>query len=95
MKPFAFLALLLIAACGSRIEPEAVEQTSNASVQVEKLFDNDGCTVYRFMDRGYTHYYTSCGKATTTIGAHGEARPCPGNPKQTCLETVYENIGTR
>lgn len=28
--------------------------------KIEKLFTHEGCTVYRFRDKGYTRHFTHC-----------------------------------
>ena len=87
MKAIPVVALVLGAgssAC-SPATPEAVHATSNAEVPVERLFTHEGCTVYRFFDRGY-HYYVRCdGTATSTASPNG----CGKN----CEETVPTVVG--
>lgn len=34
-------------------------QSSNSEIEIEKLFEVDGCTIYRFMDGQY-RYFTNC-----------------------------------
>ena len=59
----AMLGALLVSGCGQKeVErPAAIEHapTNNQQIQVEKLFDHDGCTAYRFWDYGYK-YYVRC-----------------------------------
>lgn len=52
-----FCAVLL---CACAKKAERVVTSSNSAVQVEKLFELDGCTVYRFIDEGRNHYFTNC-----------------------------------
>ena len=40
-------------------EPIATAPTNNAEIQVDLLFEHDGCRVYRFRDIGY-HYFARC-----------------------------------
>ena len=52
------LSCLLLVAC---TEPaESTVASSNRNIPVEKLFNVDGCTVYRFQDGGYNRYFSSC-----------------------------------
>ena len=52
------LSCLLLVAC---TEPaESTVASSNGNIPVEKLFNVDGCTVYRFQDGGYNRYFSSC-----------------------------------
>lgn len=34
---------------------------------VERLFDVDGCTVYRFRDAGYYRYFSRCGSRSSGV----------------------------
>ncbi len=64
---------LLVTGC-NQPAASAPAQTTNPSIPVEKLFDHEGCTVYRFRDAsrnvyyakcadgGHTHWRQSCGK---------------------------------
>ena len=49
---------LVLVACSKPAESTA--SSSNGNIPVEKLFDVDGCTVYRFHDAGYNRYFSSC-----------------------------------
>lgn len=66
----AMLGAMLVVGCGQKEleRPAALEHstTNNQQILVEKLFDHEGCTAYRFWDRGYK-YYVHCteGKAKT------------------------------
>lgn len=51
-------ACLLAAGCGEKAI--GIDPTNNAAVNVERLFDHDGCTVYRFHDYGHPRYYVRC-----------------------------------
>jgi uncharacterized lipoprotein YajG len=55
-------AILLLSGC----ERPAVStsQTNNAAVNVQELFTNKGCTVYRFQDGGRAHYFADCRGST-------------------------------
>jgi outer membrane biogenesis lipoprotein LolB len=52
------LSVLLLSACSGKAESTA--QSTNGEFQVERLFDADGCTVYRFQDAGYFRYFSKC-----------------------------------
>lgn len=40
--------------------PQSVEQSSNSEIQIQLLFEKDGCKVYRFYDCGHAVYFTDC-----------------------------------
>lgn len=48
------------------------------SFSIVKLFDVEGCTVYRFLDMGYYRYFSTCaGKITSQIcHSAGKAQSC-------------------
>lgn len=46
--------------------------------EVKKLFTNDGCTIYRFVDNGTYHYYSDCRGSTVK------------NVNEICGENCYE-----
>lgn len=52
------IALVALLSC----KRDAVEstETNNAEFEVDFLFENDGCKVYRFYDAGRYVYYTDC-----------------------------------
>lgn len=52
------IAIFLLLGC-DKIEPEEVKRSSNASYEVEQLFEVDGVTVYRFLDNGKYIYFTN------------------------------------
>lgn len=55
---FACLTGLIIAGCGKDAEKRVT--TTNNGVQLELMFENDGCKVYRFTDFGEPVYYADC-----------------------------------
>lgn len=75
----AVLALSLVS-CG-KIDPEArakeaesrQQNALNRDYQILKLFTKDGCTVYSFRDRSYTHYFTNCKGSTSTTQDCGKS----------------------
>lgn len=57
MKTALFiLATLFIVSC----KEEAQTETTSENFNVEFLFENDGCKMYRFLDRGRYIYYSDC-----------------------------------
>lgn len=68
MKTFILAIALALAGCGGKAAPVKVENTLD-TFEVGKLFDVEGCTVYRFRDAGRYHYFASC--PGTTINTHG------------------------
>jgi hypothetical protein len=50
---------------GCKNPEESTVKTSNASFELQKLFEHDGCSVYRFYD-GRSIYYTTCIGSTQT-----------------------------
>ena len=54
------LVFFALASVGCVTEPIATAPTNNADIQVDLLFEHDGCRVYRFRDVGY-HYFAKCG----------------------------------
>lgn len=57
---YAFACILLGSSC-SRNEPISTSNEGNG-FEVEFLFDKDGVKVYRFMDGGRYHYFTTLGE---------------------------------
>lgn len=57
-----FLGLLVVAAfalgCGVAGEKKVI--ATNNKVELELMFEHDGCKVYRFMDFGEPVYYADC-----------------------------------
>ncbi len=52
-----FAALVLVS-CAK--DPVQVGQSNNGSINVEVLFDFDGCRMYRFSDAGRYVYFSKC-----------------------------------
>ncbi len=74
MKYTLLLALALLAGCNTE-DPVSTNQTDNVKFRVDKLFTNEGCTIYRFTDGGYDHYYANCPGATA-MEDHGCGKGC-------------------
>ena len=67
MRPLLFIVTLACAGCLAA--PLETAPTANPAIQVDLLFEHDGCRVYRFMDGGY-HYFARCqgaGQAATVL----------------------------
>ena len=86
MKLALALAAVLLTGCLS--DPESMAQSSNPQVEVQRLFQVDGCQVYRFADGGRPHYFARCGQQVRTIGTYSE--PCGKN----CRTELDEDIST-
>lgn len=54
-------------------------QASRLSPAVTKLLTNDGCTVYRFFDKGAYRYYAKCENSIPTDAYAGGNPPSSGN----------------
>jgi hypothetical protein len=59
-------AVLILIGCDT---PDYTEThaTNNPTIPVVRLFEWEGCMVYRFMDGGDRHYYTTCQGQTSTV----------------------------
>lgn len=51
-------AILFLTACAKR--PDNTGKTPVQVFEVGKIFEIDGCTVYRFYDGGYPRYFSKC-----------------------------------
>lgn len=60
MKRLLFTGILIVLLTGCDNPAIETTATDNAKINVDKLFTNDGCTVYRFYDNDYDHYYANC-----------------------------------
>lgn len=52
------IVIIALALAGCEKKAESAERV-NSQFTVEKLFTNNGCTIYRFYD-GRNHYYSDC-----------------------------------
>lgn len=69
-KALLFLAILFLAGCA--VDPVSTDSTQSNGLRVVVIGkDAEGCTIKRFSDGGYYHYYvTGCGPSlTSTQGA--------------------------
>lgn len=86
------LILIVVAAllgCGK--EAESTSRTSNPKIEVQKLFEHEGCTAYRFEDYVTVYYVRCINSDVTAYEQHTES--CGKNctrTKRTRSETVEE-----
>ena len=69
----AMLPLLLLTGCYKQAESSS--RPSNGEFEVQKLFEHQGCTVYRFYHSGY-RYYTRCKSDVTTTWNESCGKNC-------------------
>jgi starvation-inducible outer membrane lipoprotein len=73
MKALIAIAAAALLLSGCARDPVETSRTDNPQINVEKLFEHDGCSVYRFMDGGNFVYYTNCqGSTQTSRGKYGD-----------------------
>lgn len=77
----ALLAVLLVS-CSK--EPISVSTTDNSEIKVERLFEHDGCVVYRFFDSDY-RYFVKCRDGRSDM-QWSEKYQCG---KSTCRRDVF------
>lgn len=53
--------------CTTQIPVAKFSPDNNKTYQVDYLFENEGCKVYRFMDNGHYVYFTNCNSDVTSI----------------------------
>lgn len=71
-KIIAFAAVTLVLA-GCARDPVETSRTDNPQINVSKLFEHDGCSVYRFNDGDKYVYYSNCrGSTQTSRGKYGD-----------------------
>lgn len=83
---FTLLAVVLVAGCAK--DPVAISSSTNPEVPIANLFTHEGCTVYRFVDDGWYHYFAKCVDSAETISQ--KTSTCGKN----CFYTRDENIRT-
>lgn len=67
-----FATPFVLSGCAKNAESSIVV---NGNFEVERLFTNEGCTMYRFYDNGSYHYYASC-KAGDSEVIERHSRSC-------------------
>ncbi len=76
MKRLTLIGIILIGMFGCINEPQSTETVGkDGTVRIDFLFEKDGIKVYRFIDGGRFHYFTTNGETTT---------------EQTSGETTYD-----
>ena len=60
MKRLIILALAVAVSACTKQAMESSKPSGNPEFTVDKLFTQDGCTVYRFIDVGYPRYFVKC-----------------------------------
>jgi hypothetical protein len=61
MRNILIATALAITLAGCTKQAAGIAQTDNAHFEVERLFETDGCKVFRFEDNGRDHYFAHCG----------------------------------
>lgn len=83
-------ALLVLAACGEPTHPLSTERTQNPQIDLELLFEKDGCRMYAFAAYGSAHYWASCPGLVDSPRV--EYHPC--GKGQSCARLVPDFIQT-
>lgn len=73
MKKVIILSLLFLSGCSDDRKPEAIQETSNTTYSVAKLFEHDDCKVYRFYDKSEYRYFANCKYNTSASWTHEES----------------------
>lgn len=71
MRTWVLLASLALAGCGGAGTSVPTRGAVDA-FNVERLFEVDGCVVFRFYDHMNAHYFTNCAGQTTSTVACGK-----------------------
>ena len=58
------LAVIIIASIGCVKDGIQTSKTNNSQIEVQLLFEHDGCKVYRFIDED-RRYFTNCKGSTS------------------------------
>lgn len=75
MKIIIALVAFAFALSGCARDPVETSRTDNPGIVVEKLFEHEGCTMYRFQDAGNYVYYSDCtGSTQARQGKHGKSQ---------------------
>lgn len=79
------LLALCVGVAGCNADPVSTSPSSNPAVNVELLFEHEGCRVFRFVDGGSHRYYVRCESGSATaLNSHTES--CGKN----CRRTVQD-----
>lgn len=60
-------SITILFSCTIQIPVAKLSPDNNKTYEVDYLFENEGCKVYRFMDNGHYVYYTNCNSDVTSI----------------------------
>lgn len=60
MKKIILLVTISIFLFSCEKEKQSEEKTTNSAINVDLLFEKDGCKIYRFYDNGQAVYFTDC-----------------------------------
>ncbi|HJV52767.1 MAG TPA: DUF4884 domain-containing protein [Noviherbaspirillum sp.] len=72
-KAFILLVAIALLGCGKHEPPSPVAKaTTQNGYNVAKIFEHDGCAMYRFYDEGYYRYFAKCGKQQQVTEEHSE-----------------------
>jgi hypothetical protein len=74
MRTPLLVAALFVGTVGCFASPVAVNSTNNPNIDVELLFEHDGCKVYRFNDHSY-HYFARCDGPSAPPSSSAPQRP--------------------
>jgi hypothetical protein len=66
---FAAFLFVLLQSCVTQVPLQRANSENNQSYVIEYLFEHDGCKVYRFFDRGYYVYFSSCNNEIGSINS--------------------------
>lgn len=68
----------------------ALESQRSGAFNVEKLFTNEGCTIFRFEDAGHYRYYSRCDMAVSSSVISEFSQSCGKG----CTKTVPDELST-
>lgn len=60
MKRFILVTAILATLTGCQSRPLKYVNTENPEIELAKIFEVDGCNVYRFIDGNNSRYLTTC-----------------------------------
>lgn len=64
------LLLIFLAACA--VDPVSHGPSNNPDVPIDLLFEHEGCSVFRFLDAGHYHYFTTCSGEVSSVESCGK-----------------------
>ena len=71
MKNIIVLFMVLVLGGCAGDTPPLKKQTTSNGYEVQKLFSNEGCNIYRFEDASHYRYYTTCKKSEKVTTSSG------------------------